>query len=105
MLSVMSSPADHQQAWNLARGIVGALTGGWEDEFAARWTVDFILASQPRHRSHHAIAAVRANDLDLCGIFQRMVGQSSFSAMAGFATRLRRKCGPPAAVEFQNAGH
>jgi hypothetical protein len=38
------------------------------------------LAPQPRGRPHHAIAAAPANEFDLGGVFQRMVGQHSSSA-------------------------
>jgi len=60
--------------------VFGALIGTGRDRLAARWTDDAGLAPQPRGRPHHAIAAARANEFDLGGIFQRMVGQSSPSA-------------------------
>src|SRR5215831_19171413 len=60
--------------------VFGALIGAGRDRLAARWTDDAGLAPQPRGRPHHAIAAARANEFDLGGIFQRMVGQSSPSA-------------------------
>src|SRR5262249_12289469 len=65
-------------SFNLARParVFGALIGTGRDRLAARWTDDAGLAPQPRDGPHHAIAAARANEFGLGGIFQRMVGQS-----------------------------
>ena len=60
---------------SLARSSVPGATGSPHDGQTIAG-----LAPQPRGRPHHAIAAARANEFDLGGIFQRMVGQSSPSA-------------------------
>jgi hypothetical protein len=62
--------------------------GTGRDRLAAGRTNDVGLAPQPRGRPRHAIAAARANEFDLGGIFQRMVGQSSSSAKLAYHGRI-----------------
>jgi hypothetical protein len=52
-----------------------ALIDAGRSSLSARWTKDFGLVPQAGSRSHHAIAAVRTSDLDLGGVFQRMIDQ------------------------------
>ena len=57
--------------------IVATLTVAGHDDFATGGTFDLVLLPQSRGRSHRAIAAARALDLDFCVILQRVFGQSA----------------------------
>jgi hypothetical protein len=72
--------------------VFGALIGTGRDRLAARWTDDAGLAPQPRGRPHHAIAAARANEFDLGGIFQLTLREWCLNMVPRIRIRRQGSC-------------